>query len=430
MSIISTFRNSLRYFSILRNIEEFFRRRDPVPIWPDHVREFVEYKQEVAYRLLGDQIGMGGDPGAVRSKLLGERPPRTKLSPEEFRDKLGLKEKFSPRDWNRTKRQIREEEARPTTMPTPTRYEDPITYKLMYEIRRAINDDFARLRMGREFPAFLASLPSGDVNARILTTPRTKQSVLFFEQGLFQFLRDFAALASWAVPVLPQGDLTDASLAAIPQRHTMSFQASTLFASSLYSYVVEGNPRGGAARVPRPAGNAFLTEVLFIWMIKFVFLHEFAHVVLGDLEKQDTSRDALWKCEYDADASATGFLTELSKRTDDSWALAFWACDLTLIAFNFLDRALALFEFGGDFTWISPTHPQPIDRRRVLHASVPPELPDRTRQAAGNLVGMNKALFLRLWELAVPQFWLARGRGARPSPLWSERIARSMAPVS
>jgi hypothetical protein len=45
------------------------------------------------YRLLGDRIGMGDDPDAVRSKLIGERLPSVKLSPEEFRDKLGLTDK-------------------------------------------------------------------------------------------------------------------------------------------------------------------------------------------------------------------------------------------------------------------------------------------------------------------------------------------------
>jgi len=297
-------------------------------------------------------------------------------------------------------------------------------------MRQFVNDDISEFgKRGARFPAFLASLPSGDMNARISPVPKTKQMVLFFEQGLFYFLHDFAALASWAAPDLPPTGFTDDVLAAIHQKHTMPLQASELFASSLYSYVVEGNPGAGSPRVPQPEGNAFLAEVLFIWMIKFVFLHEFAHITNGDLAKQDLGREAAWKCEYSADASATGFLTKVSRRTDN-WGLAFWACDLVLIAFNFLDRALALFEFGGDIKWISETHPQSIERRRALHASVPPEVPHLARKAGGNLWAMDEALFQRLWEIAVPQFLYARSRGARPSPLWSERIGRSMAAVS
>jgi hypothetical protein len=267
------------------------------------------------------------------------------------------------------------------------------------------------------------------VNARVFTVSQAKQPVFFFDQGLLPFLRDFAALASWAAPELPPQDFTDAALAAIPHRHTMPLQASKLFTSSLGSYVVEGNPGTGSPRVPRPAGNPFLMEILFLWMMKFVFLHEFAHIELGHLGKQDTNGEASRRCEYDADAFAAWILTELSKRTD-TWALAFWACDLTLIAFNLLDRALALFEFGGKkINWISETHPDPIERRRALHASVSPEVSDRARKAGGNLVAMDKALFQRLWEVASPEFLLAHSHGVRPSPLWSKRIKRSMEPA-
>lgn len=410
-------------------VSEFFRQRGTDLVWPDDAREYVEYRQETAYRLLGDRIGIGDDPEAVRQKLIGKRPSTVKLSPEALRDKLGLTEKFGRKDWARMKRLIARDEASPTLTPPATRFEDPITYRLMYEVRRIVNDDIRRFGTGTKFPVFLASLPSGDMNARISPVPKTKQPILFFEQGLFQFLRDFAALASWAAPELPPEGYTDPVLVAIAQKHTMPVPASELFGSSLYSYVVEGNPGVGAPRVPPPEANAYLMEVLFIWMMKFVFLHEFAHIVHGDLEKTYTSRDASWNCEYSADISAVGFLTEVSGITDN-WGLAFWACDLVLIAFNFLDRALALFEFGGGIKWISETHPQSIERRRMLHACVPPNVPDRARKAGGNLAAMDEAMFQRLWEITVPQFMYERSRGARPSPLWSERIARSMVPVS
>jgi hypothetical protein len=393
------------------------------PVWPDAVREYVEYKQETAYRLLGDMTGKDGDPEAVREMLIGKRVPSVKQTPEQVRDELKLAGKFSPEAWEKVKHQIKQVEAAPRTIPTPTRYEDPKTYKLMNEFRLIIMERAAKVGRPIDFPPFLASLPSGDVNARISVIPESEQPVLFFEQGLIQFLLDFAALASWVVPVLPPEDLSDKTLATIPPHHTMRFEGSTYFASSLRSYVVDGNPAVGSVLVPPRPENAFLYEVLFMRMMMFVFIHEFQHLRLGHLARKDTSKESLWKCEYEADIAAATFITDIM----GGWALSFWACDLVLIAFNFLDRALAVFEFGDNkISWISQTHPESISRRKALFDSVGAGVSRGSRAAGGNLFAMDQALFQRIWLIIAPGFVSAHLSGVRPSPMWSEKMARSM----
>lgn len=68
---------------------------DAVPVWPNEVRDYVEYKQETAYRLLGDVIGGTSDPEAVREMLIRKRVPSVKQTPEEVQKELGLTGKFS-----------------------------------------------------------------------------------------------------------------------------------------------------------------------------------------------------------------------------------------------------------------------------------------------------------------------------------------------
>jgi hypothetical protein len=182
------------------------------PIWPTKTRDYVEYQQEKAYRELGDRLGDGSSPEAVYERLMSGRGAGEKQTPEQVRDELKLTGKFSPEDWEQVKRRIKEVEEIPRNFPAPTRYEDQRMYKLMNEIRLIIIERAAKVARPIKLPPFLATLPSGDVNAQIAFAPESKQPVLFFEQGLVWFLLNFSALASWVMPILPPEDLGDRTL--------------------------------------------------------------------------------------------------------------------------------------------------------------------------------------------------------------------------
>jgi hypothetical protein len=404
-----------------------------IPVWPEEVRRYVEYRQEVAYRQLGDRMGIAGDPDIVRDRLLGGRRATAKEAPEKVRDQFGLKDQFTPQDWERVKQAIARQEAEPSLTPAPTRFEDERTYRLMNEIRVLIIERARKIGHQIDFPPFLATLPSGDVNARISVPPGSSQPVMFFEQGLVQFLLDFAALAVWVAPDLPKGDFGDAVLAGLTPRHTMPPQASMHFQQSLMSYVVSGNPASGAVVVPPPQHALFLFESLFMYMMMFVLLHELEHLRRGHLAAQDFSKDALYAREFEADLGAGALVTRLGA-SSGAWGLSFWACDLVLIAFNFLDRTLGFFSFGDrKLSWISQTHPEAIRRRQALHSGIGSGVPTQARAAGGNVAAMNQALFQRLWEIALSQFGTfvpLQAAGKRPSPIWSERIERSFAPAT
>jgi hypothetical protein len=394
------------------------------PIWPTKTRDYVEYQQEKAYRELGDRLGDGSSPEAVYERLMSGRGAGEKQTPEQVRDELKLTGRFSPEDWEQVKRRSKEVEEIPRNFPAPTRYEDQRMYKLMNEIRLIIIERAAKVARPIKLPPFLATLPSGDVNAQIAFAPESKQPVLFFEQGLVWFLLNFSALASWVMPILPPEDLGDRTLANIrPQYNDCTEQVAIFGASLSSSYIVDGNPLATKAVLgPRPQ-NAFLKEILFMRMMMFVLVHEFKHFELGHLTRKDTSKDSMWQCEYEADLASAVFVTRIM----GGWGLSFWACDLALIAFNLLDRALGAIEFGDNkLTWISRTHPEPIARRDALFGSIGAGVWIEERAAGGNVFAMDQALFQKVWELIGPGFIAAHRAGSRPSPICSEKIARSL----
>ena len=52
--------------------------------WPAEVIEYVEYRQEVAFREVGEKLGLGSDPDQVRKVLWPVPPGHRKLTPEEY----------------------------------------------------------------------------------------------------------------------------------------------------------------------------------------------------------------------------------------------------------------------------------------------------------------------------------------------------------
>lgn len=122
-------------------------------------------------------------------------------------------------------------------------------------------------------------------------------------------MNDFAKLVCWTVPEISIDHLhSDALIAQIPQVYTMPGQASLNFLSSFNSYLTEGNPLHSVRRIGFPEYNAHLYHLLLLDMMKFVVLHEQAHVRLGHLTDKKTG----WESELQADADAARILSALS----------------------------------------------------------------------------------------------------------------------
>ncbi|QHG19713.1 hypothetical protein [Nostoc sp. ATCC 53789] len=360
--------------------------------WDPKIRKFVQQEQEQEYRRLALALGLGSDPVKAYEHI-SQRPMPVALQDRYL--SLGL----------------------------PTIYEDPYFYPAM-----TITFDLLQKELterGKPFTPrpFLATLPSGDVNARIVEEPKTGTPIMFFNHGLFRLLYDFAKLTAWATPPLSIKQLSnDSALMNLARKYTIPFQASEFFAASLYAYVVSGSPIAISLPIPEPIHNLPISIALLNHMERFIVAHELAHIHEHHLDESPT-----WQQEYEADALSLGLISTLAHEDFGSWAIGYWACELALIAFNFLYRAIGLLAFGPEkLEWISKTHPDPLSRREHLRGIwLEQNVPEIGLAAARELCGMTEALFQRLWEISFPLLVISYQQGTRPSPMWNKEIQYS-----
>jgi hypothetical protein len=351
--------------------------------------------------------------------------PSEKVSPQKQQE-LDVEFSFTPEDWLHFDRNVAALHKQYLSLGLPTPFEDPNRYAVMAMIFDGMQQELRRKGQFLKPRLFLATLPSGDVNATISIEPDTGAPVIFFEQGLFQFFYDFVLLVGWAVPPLsPQHLSDDMTLTQLRRRYTMPLHASEFFAATLYAYVVAGTPILAPSPLPRPTHNLLICMVLLAQMERFAMVHEMAHLTLGHLNESPK-----WDHEHDADAAGLALVSKLAHENLGSWGVGFWACDLVLTSFNFLYRAIGLMKFGPrKLKWISKTHPDPLSRRsrlREMAAGITPNVPKIGLAAAGELCGMTDALFQRLWEISSAGLLMLYQKGARPSPVWNKWIKHNI----
>ena len=306
--------------------------------------------------------------------------------------------------------------------PLATPYEDPTRHSIMTKTFDLLSRENDKLGAPALPHPFLATLPSGEVEARITEEPATKTPIVFFEHGLFSFFYDMAKLMAWASPTLTEEQLTDdTALARIKRLTTMPPRASEYFAASLYAYAVSGSPVATSSPIPEPSHNPGVSIRLLNHMERFVMVHELAHV-----RERHVDRPQSPTLEYEADALGVSLVTTLADVHHGSWAVGYWGAELALVALNLLYRAIGLFTFGANrLTWISPTHPDPLSRRENLRGIwLNSRSPEAGVAAAREVSGMTEALFTRLWEIALPAFLTGYQGGQRASPRWRKTAER------
>ncbi len=388
------------------------------------VKAFIGRRQEWEYRRLARALRLGADPARAYERLA--RRPRPFDHPAPLWETSdGAERSVMAEAWQPFAERVADLHSDRVLRGTPTRYEDPERYPRLALIFDEVQEALAERGGPSAPPAVLATLPSGDVDARVMIEPATRTPVVFFEQGLFSFLHDFVLATGWAAPPLSPRQLSDdAALVRLPRRCAMPPEA-LLFVESLLAYVVDGTPTATRRAIPRPADNRFAVEALLGQMKRFVMAHELAHIAGGHVNGRRDERQ-----EHDADASSLDFVTTRTLEDLGSWAIGFWACELVLIALNFLYRALGILAFGPrKLLWIDDTHPEPLRRRERLRAAWRDrEAPPLGVAAARELSVMTDALFQRLWDMTLPAVVTSYEQGARPSPMWQEMIDSRLIP--
>lgn len=404
----------------------------PQPWTPD-AREYVQSLQERKYRELAKAHGLGEDLAEVHRRLTPPQMPLGHITYEKFW--AAFREAFPGTD----------EEFRAIfdnnmaaykpyfEMVLPTPYEDPNHYSLLAmtfdSVAAAVMQKSRTVTIRAQ--ALFATLPSGDVSAGIFEEPETDTPIILFERALFTYLYGFSKICGWALPPIELKEMSsDAYLAGLPRIYTMPFGSSVWFGGLLRAYIISGGVNDASASMPNPEHNSHLTEQLLDFMKRFIMAHELSHISLGHLERPASNSDEAKQREFEADANAFAIVTQLSAKQTGSWATGAWACYMALTALHFLDRGMALLSFGTtNVNWVSESHPDALlrrDRFRPLAYANAPKPRKITRNATGSLFNMSDSLLGRLWEMTLPLMFKSYQDGARPSPMWSQRIARSM----
>lgn len=402
--------------------------------WTQKARDFVEARQQTAFFNLGDQLGLGSDPLEIQRKMFRSMPPPGDQQLTFLASQPGY-DAMTPDEIGRFGKEVNKSYLDDQQVKIPTPFEDPLRYPIIIKTFRSVYNAMCRggRKIGRR--PLLATLPLGDINALIEDVPGDDTRILFFDQGLFQFLVDFSAVMSWAMPPLGREQLSDERMMArLPNQHTMPMQASMLFAAALRAYILSGSPVTEPSPIPTPPFNHYTCVTLNVQMFRFVIAHELRHAELGDSAVYGDS-SVSWNREYDADTMAAALVVEMAQAEQLSGAVAYWACDLVVTMFHLLYRGMGITEFGGDnLRWQNPDHPDPLSRRVNLRENAGNgTLVGKSQKSIGvvsQLCGMSDTLLNSLWQMSLPSTILAHKQGRRPSPIWRKNLKRSIADLN
>ncbi|WP_422038403.1 hypothetical protein [Roseibium sp.] len=389
--------------------------------WPEDVLTTIRYRQATSYREVSRALGIEGGAAAAFERL--RETPRPGLTPEQFRDQMGWQSLVSDEELEAAKQTIAEADAAEPKLPKFA-LEDELVRQRWFRIQTVLEEQAMR-HVGQPLHLlpYIATLPEGDINARVVPTLDGDNYVIFYDHGMMRYLRDFAALVCWFVPPIdPKALMDDRAITQLPRSHTFPPGAIDMCLNTLRRYIYEGTPEANAPYVPVPQWNRHLFVPVFQNMLSFVVIHEQGHVRLGHYATNRFGPSP----ETEADGNAAFLISYQAMLGGQSWSVPFWCVDLALIAFRMLDNALCVLEHGRPgLRWKDEKYPAPEERRIMLRDYVPGDIPEVSRLATGCLIGMNNSLFA-MAEDQITLFLVSDYmKGLRPSPMWNGRIRRT-----
>jgi hypothetical protein len=291
----------------------------------------------------------------------------------------------------------------------------------------------------------LGHLRTGQLNAVSMPVPDSDGYLVVFEDQMVLFLYQIGNLAAWAVPTDPSNDRSfRLSVPDVTARIDAVPEIAAWFADIIVSYAVTGTI---GLRYSRnlPPGYARFAGLRNIALLNFVLGHEYAHVIMGHLDKTDARRGVLpvpdhealvysWRQEIEADQIGTMLSLNTCMDHDKlDFGNAFLGIGLFLDILDVMDRAVALLETGDENARQLGSHPPAhLRKQRVREfltklADADPEQAENVSTALamddvhGQIIGL-------LWDRTRPILLDQRERGVRPAGTW-RTIPRETAPL-
>lgn len=318
----------------------------------------------------------------------------------------------------------------------PSRYEDPLRYRMIRT--RAEQIESAATAHGMEISErpLLGTLPTGQVNAMTYLVPGSRYHVVVFERDLFTFALLLSKAICCAFPVEPS--VTErttfvTSLGPVRQRIEEHPELVERFTELVLAYALTGRPTPATPYLPGRA-HQHLALVLRTSLELFILGHEYGHVLAGHLSQVSRtapSRARLddvgaleysWRQEYEADAIGCRLAHSAMKGLGYDSALSFWGADSFFSGMDVMDRATSLLLHGDEERHTLSSHPPSEQRRERLRAAVPQIVIERDPEEhikPVQLGGTIQAVIEELWFRSRPSVMNAHKRGLRPARQWT-----------
>ncbi|MGW1344240.1 hypothetical protein ACWCOV_24595 [Kribbella sp. NPDC002412] len=275
------------------------------------------------------------------------------------------------------------------------------------------------------YRARIATLPSGDFNARTRKIAGTDEAAVMFDHTLLSFVQEYALIVAadipddwWGIP-WPE-NLANREVGADTEC------AAEYFADLLVSYVLHGTTEA----VVRPQltwRTRVIASMIAAPMRLFLVCHELSHLLLGHLNAptRNLSPGEWQHREYAADQVGSSLVagTEPQERQ----VISLWITDLALAGFQYVERGLWYMTTGLQQELpASSSHPMPQWRRKRLLEENTTMLWESGRCAESNQLGHltinGMGRLENLWLAAETRFLTLHNQGAQPAPLWLPRM--------
>lgn len=342
-----------------------------------------------------------------------------------------------------------------------TKFENPVLISILHDLNLQLQEGVKNVSVrteGIEYNLqdsdvfddmpYIGTLPIGEVNAEIRYFPTSKEYLIIFQDGIFDFCNLFSKVIASSFRYLKDEIVTERDgekvppigykLYAIEEKEIKKTlkenpQIYENFKDLIISYVLKGKP-GFAKQYFIDPKYELSVENLRNGMELFVLGHEYAHKFFGHLESDDTALFSIsksdakrilydWGKEYEADAG--GLMLALGALGNRYTApKSYLGTELILTGFEIVQKSLCILENGHDhFYWRGGrsdgplgSHPPPDQRREKLRI-IAKHLGEKdiTKYAEKVDIVINE-----LWKKLKPELIVMYDKQIKSSPIWRD----------
>lgn len=256
----------------------------------------------------------------------------------------------------------------------PTRFENPSSYRIILDLRKEIEEASKDLSISIPIELVVGTLPTGQVNARVIKIPSNGDFVVVFESGFFTFANLLAKATIKAMPFI--GTENDKLSFSTDWDGSVNSDALRRFQEVIIAYLLHGQPNAAPPYlIDYP--HQRLTNILRNSMELFVIGHEYGHVIGGHFSTgQKTSAFLIgnevneiiysWQQEFEADAWGLQLMLHAMMKKGHDLSLSFWGADFFFSCIDVVERSTSIIRTGELKNQPLGSHPPAKARREAL----------------------------------------------------------------